>query len=117
MGFLDNAIDKAAPKGNSIAKPLMKVFIAALASGALTRKEAPAAAPRPNPAPTRVPVVCWQDWVDCWKNSRRVATARRRNLGWGMGRTRQSRPLHSDRYSAHRSSKAWPQSWASPKRK
>jgi uncharacterized protein YidB (DUF937 family) len=49
MGFLDNAIDKAAPKGNSIAKPLMKVFITALASGALTRKQAPAAAPHPSP--------------------------------------------------------------------
>ena len=35
MGYFDNAIDKAAPKGSSIAKPLMKVFIAALASGAL----------------------------------------------------------------------------------
>jgi uncharacterized protein YidB (DUF937 family) len=50
MGFLDNAIDKATPKGNSIAKPLMKAFIAALASGALTRKQAPAAPPHPSPA-------------------------------------------------------------------
>ena len=51
MGYVDNAIDKAAPKGSSIAKPLMKVFIAALASGALKRKQAPAAAPQPSPAP------------------------------------------------------------------
>ena len=50
MGFLDSAIDKAAPKGSSIAKPLMKVFIAALASGALTRKQAPASAPNTSPA-------------------------------------------------------------------
>jgi len=50
MGYVDNAIDKAAPKGSSIAKPLMKVFIAALASGALKRKQAPAAAPQPSPA-------------------------------------------------------------------
>ena len=50
MAYLDNAIDKAAPKGSSIAKPLMKVFFAALASGALKRKQAPAAAPQPSPA-------------------------------------------------------------------
>ena len=47
MGYFDNAIDKAAPTGSSIAKPLMKAFIAALASGALTRKQV-AAAPQPS---------------------------------------------------------------------
>ena len=52
MGFLDNVINKSVPqeKGSGIAKPLMLAFGALLASGALTRKQAPASAPGANPA-------------------------------------------------------------------
>jgi uncharacterized protein YidB (DUF937 family) len=50
MGFLDDVFDRALPKGSSIAKPLMLAFLALLASGALTRKQAPASAPGTSPA-------------------------------------------------------------------
>ncbi|MGB7619055.1 MAG: YidB family protein, partial [Pseudolabrys sp.] len=54
MGFLDNAVNKSAPQGSSLAKPLLLAFGALLASGALTRKPAPtpapASAPGTNPA-------------------------------------------------------------------
>ena len=50
MGFLDNVVNKSVPQGSSSAKPLMLAFGALLASGALTRKQAPAAAPGTSPA-------------------------------------------------------------------
>ncbi len=49
MGFLDDVLNKSVPQGSSIVKPLMLAFIALLASGALSRKEAPATAPGTNP--------------------------------------------------------------------
>ncbi len=49
MGFLDDVLNKAVPQGSGIAKPLMLAFIALLASGALTRKQAPASAPDAGP--------------------------------------------------------------------
>jgi uncharacterized protein YidB (DUF937 family) len=51
MGFLDDVINKSVPQGSSLAKPLMLAFIALLASGALTRKQAPASAPGTSAAP------------------------------------------------------------------
>ena len=50
MGFLDNVLDKSLPQGSGLAKPLMLAFIALLASGALTRKEAPPPAAGASPA-------------------------------------------------------------------
>ena len=50
MGFFDDVINKSVPQGSSIVKPLMLAFIALLASGALSRKEAPAPAPGTSPA-------------------------------------------------------------------
>jgi len=50
MGLLDNVINKSVPQGSSVAKPLMMAFGALLASGALTRKQAPASAPGTSPA-------------------------------------------------------------------
>jgi uncharacterized protein YidB (DUF937 family) len=52
MGFFDNVLNKSVPQGSSIVKPLMLAFIALLASGALSRKEAPASAPGTSPAPS-----------------------------------------------------------------
>ena len=49
MGFLDNVVNKSVPQGSSTAKPLMMAFGALLASGALTRKQAPASAPGTSP--------------------------------------------------------------------
>ena len=49
MGFLDNAVNKSVPQGSSVAKPLMMAFGALMASGALTRKQAPASAPGTSP--------------------------------------------------------------------
>ena len=52
MGFLDDVLNKSAPQGGSLAKPLMLAFMALLASGALIGgKQAPAAAPGTSPAP------------------------------------------------------------------
>ena len=51
MGFFDDVLNKSVPQGSSIVKPLMLAFIALLASGALTRKQAPASAPGASPAP------------------------------------------------------------------
>jgi len=45
MGFLDDVLNKSLPQGSGLAKPLMLAFVALLASGALTRKQAPASAP------------------------------------------------------------------------
>ena len=50
MGFLDNVVNKSVPQGSSLAKPLMLAFGALLASGALTRKQAPTSAPATSPA-------------------------------------------------------------------
>ena len=50
MGLLDNVLDKSLPQGSGLAKPLMLAFIALLASGVLTRKQAPTPAPSTNPA-------------------------------------------------------------------
>ena len=50
MGFLDNAVNKSVPQGSSLAKPLLLAFGALLASGALTRKQAPTPAPNTSPA-------------------------------------------------------------------
>ena len=50
MGFLDNVVNKSVPQGSSVAKPLMMAFGALLASGALTRKQAPTSAPGTSPA-------------------------------------------------------------------
>jgi uncharacterized protein YidB (DUF937 family) len=50
MGFLDNVVNKSVPQGSSVAKPLMLAFGALLASGALTRKQAPTSAPSTSPA-------------------------------------------------------------------
>ena len=50
MGFLDNAVNKSVPQGSSLAKPLLLAFGALLASGALTRKQAPTPAPGTSPA-------------------------------------------------------------------
>jgi uncharacterized protein YidB (DUF937 family) len=50
MGFFDDVLNKSVPQGSSIVKPLMLAFIALLASGALSRKEAPASAPGTSPA-------------------------------------------------------------------
>ena len=50
MGFLDNVLDKSLPQGSGLAKPLMLAFIALLASGALTRKQAPPRQLRASPA-------------------------------------------------------------------
>ena len=49
MGFLDNAVNKSVPQGSGVAKPLMMAFGALLASGALTRKQAPTSAPGTSP--------------------------------------------------------------------
>ena len=51
MGFIEDTLDKALPKGSSLAKPLMLAFLALLASGALSRKQAPAPAPAPGTSP------------------------------------------------------------------
>jgi uncharacterized protein YidB (DUF937 family) len=51
MGFLDDTLNKALPQGSSVAKPLMLAFLALLASGALSRKQAPATAPDTRPDP------------------------------------------------------------------
>ena len=74
MGYFDNAIDKAAPKGSSIAKPLMKVFIAALASGALRESRW---RQRQTESAFRSEWGYWEDWVGCWKSFSRVVKARR----------------------------------------
>ena len=50
MGFLDSVVNKSVPQGSGVAKPLMMVFGALLASGALTRKQAPTSAPGTSPA-------------------------------------------------------------------
>ena len=50
MGFLDNAVNKSVPQGSSLAKPLLLAFGALLASGVLTRKQAPTPAPNTSPA-------------------------------------------------------------------
>jgi uncharacterized protein YidB (DUF937 family) len=49
MGFLDDVLNKSLPQGSGLAKPLMLAFVALLASGALTRKQAPASAPTLTP--------------------------------------------------------------------
>ena len=49
MGLLDNAVNKSVPQGSSLAKPLLLAFGALLASGALTRKQAPTPAPSTSP--------------------------------------------------------------------
>ncbi len=49
MGFLDDVLNKSLPQGSGLAKPLMLAFVALLASGALTRKQAPASAPGASP--------------------------------------------------------------------
>jgi hypothetical protein len=61
MGFFDSVANKSVPEGSGLAKPLMLAFIALLASGALTRKQAPAPAvhdwsgqPAPCGGPRRV---------------------------------------------------------------
>jgi uncharacterized protein YidB (DUF937 family) len=51
MGFFDDVINKSVPQGSSLAKPLMLAFVALLASGVLTRKQAPASAPGTSAAP------------------------------------------------------------------
>ena len=48
--FFDNVLDKSLPQGSGLAKPLMLAFIALLASGALTRKQAPPSPPGASPA-------------------------------------------------------------------
>ncbi len=50
MGFLDDVVNKSVPQGSSLAKPLMLAFVALLASGALTRKQAATQAPGASPA-------------------------------------------------------------------
>jgi uncharacterized protein YidB (DUF937 family) len=50
MGLLDNVVNKSVPQGSSVAKPLMLAFGALLASGALSRKQAPTSAPGTSPA-------------------------------------------------------------------
>ena len=50
MGLLDNVVNKSVPQGSSLAKPLMLAFGALMASGALTRKQAPPSAPGTSPA-------------------------------------------------------------------
>jgi uncharacterized protein YidB (DUF937 family) len=50
MGLLDSAVNKSVPQGSSLAKPLLLAFGALLASGALTRKQAPTPAPDTSPA-------------------------------------------------------------------
>lgn len=55
MGFLDDTLNKALPQGSSVAKPLMLAFLALLASGALSRKQAPATAPDTRPPPGTSP--------------------------------------------------------------
>ena len=50
MGLLDNVVNKSVPQGSSLAKPLMLAFGALMASGALTRKQAPTSAPGTSPA-------------------------------------------------------------------
>jgi hypothetical protein len=49
MGLLDNVLDKSLPQGSGLAKPLMLAFIALLASGVLTRKQAPTSARQQRP--------------------------------------------------------------------
>ena len=49
MGLLDSVVNKSVPQGSSVAKPLMMAFGALMASGALTRKQAPASAPGTSP--------------------------------------------------------------------
>ena len=51
MGFFDSVANKSVPEGSGLAKPLMLAFIALLASGALTRKQAPAPAPAQGASP------------------------------------------------------------------
>jgi len=51
MGFFDSVANKSVPEGSGLAKPLMLAFIALLASGALTRKQAPAPAPAQGGSP------------------------------------------------------------------
>jgi hypothetical protein len=76
MGFLDDVINKSVPQGSSLAKPLMLAFIALLASGALTRKQAPASAPGTSAAPgADAGGGCWADWVDCSVSFRRAILA------------------------------------------
>ena len=76
MGFLDNVLDKSLPQGSGLAKPLMLAFIALLASGALTRKQAPAPAAGASPASGPDAGGLLGDWVDCSKSSNRAVMVR-----------------------------------------
>jgi uncharacterized protein YidB (DUF937 family) len=49
MGFFDNVLNKSVPQGSGLAKPLMLAFMALLASGVLSRKQAPDASPASPP--------------------------------------------------------------------
>ena len=51
MGFLEDTLERALPQGSSLAKPLMLAFVGLLASGALSRKQAPSAPPASAPSP------------------------------------------------------------------
>ena len=81
MGLLDNVLDKSLPQGSGLAKPLMLAFIALLASGVLTRKQAPTSAPSTNPASGQTLVGCWEDWVDCSKSSNRAVMVKSQKPG------------------------------------
>ena len=75
MGFLDNVVNKSVPQGSNLAKPLMLAFGALLASGALTRKQAPTSAPGTSPAADPQAGGLWEVWVDCWRSSSRAVKA------------------------------------------
>jgi hypothetical protein len=61
MGFFDSVANKSVPEGSGLAKPLMLAFIALLASGALTRKQAQPQRRARVQRPAQRLADCWED--------------------------------------------------------
>ena len=121
MGLLDNAVNKSVPQGSSLAKPLLLAFGALLASGALTRKQAPTPAPASAPGtnrrrPTRRLADCWEAWVDCSRSSSRAVTAMWLNHGSGAGQISRCRRVNLARRSGRHLSRPWPKRRVCPNR-
>ena len=120
MGFLDNAVNKSVPQGSSLAKPLLLAFGALLASGALTRRQAPTPAPTSRAPtrrrPTRRLADCWEAWVDCSRSSSRAVMATWLNHGSGAGQISRSRRVNLARRSVRHLSRRWPKRRVCPNR-
>ena len=117
MGFFDNVLDKSVPQGSGLARPLMLAFIALLASGVLTRKQAPNSPPGASPASGADAGGLLGGLGGLLRSSNRAVMVKSQKPGWVAVKINRFSPAHSDRRLVPQLLRPWLKRRVCPNRK